>query len=416
MIVGTHESPDVVAIVPTLGTKPERLLRALDSLWRQETDARLAVVVVINSDNVDAAAGLPDWARVEVAGLNLGWAGGLAFGRSLVEADHVWLVQDDMVLAPGCLDGLLVALADDSGLGMVAPLVLDDDGLVVARTGGAYRTPDGVYVDWQPPEATPIHEFTTMDGYAYIGSRGMLVRTSVWDDVGGMDPLFYPLTWADADFCAALDDRGYRFRLVAEAHCTHEQSGSTPSRYSGLLWHRHLERLERKWLRGVDEGAEARSAPVVHPELKPHLLTSIAVAAASLASALAVRFEESDSKLAETWERLGQTNDYAVATERERDEARRLIDELRHERDVERGALDEARRERDEAHRDLAQSRSEAERLRRELGEVHEHIETLERDAQAVRQELDAVLHSRSWRLSAPLRRASSFVRRRRGH
>jgi hypothetical protein len=63
----------------------------------------------------------------------------------------------------------------------------------------------------------PIDEFTTLEGYAYIPSRGMLIRSAVWDEVGGMDPRYYPVVWADGDFCAALAHHDHRFRLVAEA-------------------------------------------------------------------------------------------------------------------------------------------------------------------------------------------------------
>lgn len=402
MIVSTAERPDVVAIVPTLGTKVERLLSALSSLEAQQTDARLAVVVVVNSDDHEVAAALPDWVRVEVVGLNLGWAGGLAFGRSLVETDHIWLVQDDMVLEPGCLEGLLSALADDDGLGMVAPLVLDENGLVVARSGGAYRTPEGEYVDWQPPEAVPIDEFTTLEGYAYIGSRGMLIRSAVWDEVGGMDAQFYPVVWADGDFCAALAHHQHRFRLVAEARCAHEQAGSTPSRFGALLWHRHRERLERKWLKGADEGVAARAAAAVHPELDRQLLTSIAVASTSLVRELAARFEETDSKLAETWERLGETNSYALAVEGERDEARRLLELARHDVAALQKQLDDEHAARAEVSATIVY-----------LDDLEGKLRHTEQERAQIEAELADVLSSRSWRLSAPLRRLSSIVRRR---
>lgn len=400
MIVGIDDNPDVVAIVPTLGTKVERLRRSLDSLFLQETDVRLAVVVVANTNDSAITSVLPEWAHVEVVGLNLGWAGGLAFGRSMVSTQAVWLVQDDMVLEPGCLDALWSALVSDSSLGMVAPLVVKN-GLVAAGTAAAFRNENNEYFGWYPAEDVPLDSFVMPRDVAYIGSRGMLIPTRVWDEVGGMDPLFYPLVWADADFCLALERSGYEFALVRDAHCDHEQMGSTPRHFGALLWHRNRARLERKWFSGPELSETTRRETEVNSRLSIQLTRSIAVAAASLAQEIAQRFVEASTQLSVLSERLAEVNDYAIARERERDELRAIHDGLESEVRELRAQLKAALTTVDDHEPATAP-----------IQDFNQQLNVAHAELARTQDELNSVLSSRSWRLSAPLRRVAALFRR----
>jgi GT2 family glycosyltransferase len=352
MLVALADRPDVVALIPTLGASPDRLARAVGSLVEQQTDARLAVLVVVNAES-SAVATLDPRVAVVHAGLNLGWAGGLAFGRSLVQAEQLWLVQDDMVLDAGCLDALRTALRDDEGLALVAPMVLRE-GRVAARSVGAHRDAQWQFSGWYPEVDTPLDEIGALEGYAYVGSRGMLVRTAVWDAVGGMDPRFYPVMWVDVDLCSMLLARGLRFRSVIDAHCTHEQSASTPSQLSALLWHRNLALLRQKHA-GGPTGSAPSITGAVDARLEPGLIATIARAAASLVRELADRVEHDHREL----ERL-----------------RQRLDEL-------------------EPERAEAADRIAAAEQRAQLAEHHARLADLE---------VAAMRSSRSWRITAPLR------------
>ncbi|UTT62999.1 glycosyltransferase family 2 protein [Microcella humidisoli] len=346
MLVTLDDHPDVVALIPTLGASPTRLARAVASLVDQQGDARLAVLVIVNAETSSPTTLDPRVAVVH-AGLNLGWAGGLAFGRSLVRAEQLWLVQDDMVLDPGCLSALRAALADDPGLALVAPMVMRD-GLVVARTVGADRDDAWEFSGWYPEVDTPLDDVDRLEGFAYVGSRGMLVRTAMWDAVGGMDPRFYPVMWVDVDLCSTLLARGLRFRSVRDAHCSHEQSASTTTQYSAVLWHRNLSLLRQKHANGP-AGRVPSVEGAVDARIEPALVATIARAAASLVRELADRIELDHAELERTRER----------------------------------------------HADLSSQRDDSEA----------RIAAAEHRARLAELELAAMRASRSWRLTAPLRR-----------
>lgn len=284
VLVELSETPDVIAIIPTLGTRAARLTACLDSLRAQTGPQRLAVIVVVNGP-----AGLidpiPDVTVVH-AGINLGWAGGIAFGRTLGSAPLIWLVQDDMTPALDALDHLVTALRSDDDLALVAPVVVDDDGLVIPRSCGGIMNGAGEIVQWLP--AAPVRPeqldaLPQLRELAYLPSRGMLVRLDDWDAVGGMDPGYYPVLWGDVALCRAVVDAGKRFALVPSALVKHPGNGSSTPAYAAFLHERNGERFRR--LR-----ADPDSDAPLDPRIPPDTLERVARAATQALAELAQRY------------------------------------------------------------------------------------------------------------------------------
>jgi len=132
-----------------------------------------------------------------------------------------------------------------------------------------------------PPEQ--VGSIAELANLSYVPSRGMLVRRDDWDAVGGMDPGYYPVLWADVDFCRRLTDIGRRFGLVASAMVAHPGNASTTPAYSRFLHERNARRFRRL------HGERARDAPV-DERIPPATLRAVAQAAAETLSELAGRY------------------------------------------------------------------------------------------------------------------------------
>jgi len=112
----------VGCVVLTMGTRPDDLRRAVDSLLAQE-DVEVDVVVVGNGWQ---PAGLPD--RVKTVGLptNVGIPGGRHAGVAHVQGDLLLFCDDDAALADERTLTRLIAMFDrDPGLGIVQPRPVD---------------------------------------------------------------------------------------------------------------------------------------------------------------------------------------------------------------------------------------------------------------------------------------------------
>lgn len=287
MHVALTDHPDVTAVIPTLGANESRLRACVAALEAQITSKRFAILVIVNSPTSPTPVLDVPLASVVRAGMNLGWAGGLALGRTLTDAPQLWLVQDDMTPEVDCLARLSHALDQDPGLASVAPIVIDEMGMVRRHSCGGELGPDGNIALPFPEKDTPQDELENGAELDYIPGRGTLVRTADWDNVGGMDPRFYPVLWVDVDFCAALRSADRRFAIERSAVASHETNGSTPSALGQFLFGRNQYLFATKWIAGAskepDTSRPSRAADLdgaLHPKIEPHLLAIVAQTAA----------------------------------------------------------------------------------------------------------------------------------------
>lgn len=227
----------ICAIIPTLGTNVERLAAAVDAVWAQSVDDDLDLVVVVNGSGLAEGPALDARTRVVVAGANLGWGGGLHMGRAFTEAEFLWLVQDDSYPEQRCLRELLDVLDAAPKQGIVSPIVVRTEPMrenspkvpyAYAGSWGGVLASDGRLAYSVPRRDLPLVQITTVPPLDYVPSRGMLIRASVWDQVGGADLRAYPTGWVDVLLCTAVREAGYTIGLATSAHIRHDRNASTP--------------------------------------------------------------------------------------------------------------------------------------------------------------------------------------------
>lgn len=244
MIVALEDTPDVVAVVPTLAGNMSRLRSCIDSVCASEIKGRLAVVVVWNDPRVEPV----DLGPVTIVepGMNLGLPGGMNFAREFITAPRMWIVQDDMTVASNCLRLLMERQNQADNPAVVSPVILNDQGLVPAKSRAGTVLPGGVLDQWYPFEDLSPDAFDSDVRLDWVSLSGALVRCDAWDAVGGMDPAFYPLMHSDVDFGYRVTRKGMTVVLEPHVVISHERNGSTPSLFARFLYERNAERFEAK--------------------------------------------------------------------------------------------------------------------------------------------------------------------------
>lgn len=433
MLVDLDDRPDVVAVIPTLARDIPRLQRCLDAVRASETTRRLAILCIVNAPTLDDAplerAALDrDGVTVEVAGLNLGWAGGLVFGRCFTGDAALWLVQDDMLVGPDTLERLAIALDADPALGVVGPIVVGADGLVPAGSCGGTLSAEGRIVGWQPVGPTAPESLTGLEDLDYLPSRGMLLRAAVWDAVGGADPWLYPVQYVDVDLCFGMHALGLRHQLVVDATVAHAGSGSTPSGFGLFVQTRNAERFLRRWFPTsphrdelADGSRDDRASPVgalgaaLHPRLPAHLVGAVAQSAADTLLHLAGAYaRERREALAHRTHTDAAIEQVSVALANADAYARTLEGEVARLRDSHAKAEWGQREQQESAMR--ASARADAEAVAAAVAAAQVDRLTEERDALQGRlldaeHRAEAVESARLWKLTAPIRAIADRLR-----
>ena len=244
MIVALDADPDVVAVVPTLGRNLERLRTCLESILQSSFDGRLAVIVVWN----DPRRPVPNLGQVTILepGINLGFPIALNVARKEVSAPYLWIVQDDQTVERDCLQVLVNRIQGIDRPAVVRPVVVNDAGKIPATScGGLLRDGGATHEPYPLTDITPdqVDQDVRLD---WVTLSGALVHCEAWDEVGGMDPMFFPLQWSDCDLGYRMTRIGIPVLLEAAARVTHERFGSTPSLFREYISDRNRAYLMRK--------------------------------------------------------------------------------------------------------------------------------------------------------------------------
>ncbi len=197
------------------------------------------VVVVHNLPAADVA--VPPGARFDVVQLHntrpLGFAANHNLAFSHCTTHWFAVLNPDLEFSCGNpFPPLLDAAATDSGLGAVAPVLLDP-GTRAPAPARALVTPLELLrrrlPGWAPPQQPQ-----------WLVGAFVLVRAKAFRDVGGFDAR-YRLYCEDVDFGLRLQLAGWRIHRVAQARVVHDKQQASHRQLRYLWW--HLTGLARLW-------------------------------------------------------------------------------------------------------------------------------------------------------------------------
>ena len=214
-------APETVAVVVVTFNRADLLAGMLDGLAAQ-TRRPDAVIVVDNASTdhtrevLAARTDLP--LHVTHHPDNIGGAGGFHLGvRAAYDAgwDRVWLMDDDVVPAPGCLEALmavdedcLIAVRDDLAGRLVEKAAIDFD----LRNPLAIH-PKRATVDAAYPDRASMPALVEVQNVAF---EGFMARRSVVAEIGFPDPAFF-IFYDDAEYAVRARRAGRHVWAVRDA-------------------------------------------------------------------------------------------------------------------------------------------------------------------------------------------------------
>lgn len=222
-------------------------------------------VVVYDNASVDATLGLlpHDSTRVIRASQNDGFAAGT--NRALAESRgrYVFLLNPDCALEPRALRVLGDFLDANPNAAAAAPLLIDAEGCS-QREFQLRRLPtlralaaEALLVDKMMPRnrATAHYRYADLDlskpqRIEQPAAAALLVRRSVFEEIGGFDEQFSPAWFEDVDFCRRLAEAKRELFVVPAARARHGGGASLEHMPYALfidLWYRNMWRYARKW-------------------------------------------------------------------------------------------------------------------------------------------------------------------------
>jgi len=267
-------------------TGAECLRSSIESI-RQSVDRRLTISIVDNDAPEPLPVGLAEQADVVVLrpGENLGFARGNNLGVRGGDADHLLLINPDVVLSRQAFRSMAELLDGNPRVAACAPRLTNPDGS--PQVGSAGYLPSIASVTRQ---ALPLARLLGKgEGRALFVSPGaraadggflsvdwlsaacMLIRRRAFEEVGGFDERFF-LYGEDIDLGKRLRERGWQLAYLPQVSVEHEhlQADRQQARRApdcawldgiDLYYRLHTPRL-RRLLHGIGCGGFALRALV----------------------------------------------------------------------------------------------------------------------------------------------------------
>ncbi|MGO1560663.1 Glycosyl transferase, family 2 [Actinomycetales bacterium JB111] len=189
-------------------------------------------------------------------------AGGTLDVASGSRPDWLWLLHDDSAPAPHALDRQLRAAEAGRSLAVVGAKQVDWDDPTRLVEVGVQATRSGRRVpDIEPREIDQGQHDARTDVLA-VGTAGMLIGTTVWEEMGGTDPSLGP--FGDGlELCRRVRAAGYRVVVEPTAHVRHRRATYLGLRDSGDGGVRVLDEDHRP---RTEDGADRHADPHGLPE------------------------------------------------------------------------------------------------------------------------------------------------------
>jgi GT2 family glycosyltransferase len=228
---------DLSVIIVTYNSCALTLACVASVLAERRVDSpTLEVIVVDNASTDDTLPTLRQQApdvRLLPQSANLGFARGNNVGLAAARGRHLLLLNSDTEVRPGALAALAAFLDAHPEAGACGPMLLNPDG-TLQPSGRELPTLASLLLDM-----TRLHRLRRRDLYAQRGrdytqvttvgelsAAALLVRRSVYEQVGGLDPAFFAY-YEDVDWCKRIGDAGHRVYYVPQAQVMHHWQGTS---------------------------------------------------------------------------------------------------------------------------------------------------------------------------------------------
>ena len=227
--------PKVSILIPNKD-HTEDLEKCLQSIWKKTTWDNFEVIVIENNSTDPATFAYYEKAKQRYDGLKVvtypekgfNFSGINNFGRKAASGEYLLLLNNDVEVINGdWLTELLRQCAHPGGAAICgAMLYYPDETLqhagVITGLGGyaghshKYKKKGG---------SGYLFRAATVQDFSAVTGACLLVKASVYDEVGGLDEQF-AVAFNDVDFCLRVRDAGYRIAWTPYAELTHYESKS----------------------------------------------------------------------------------------------------------------------------------------------------------------------------------------------
>jgi GT2 family glycosyltransferase len=207
------------------------LKKSVSSLLRS-TYSSYQIIIVDNASSDESVLRFQkefgeDLKKIQILSLtrNYGFSIANNIGAKKAKGKYILFLNNDTEIEPSCLDRLVTLMESDALIGVAQPKIRLVNRRDTLDCAGAFFNPIGYsYVRGEFEE--DHGQYNLLDEISYAKGAAMIVRKTVWTDLGGFDPLFF-VYFEETDFCWRVWLSGYKVVFVPSALVFHVGGATT---------------------------------------------------------------------------------------------------------------------------------------------------------------------------------------------
>jgi GT2 family glycosyltransferase len=139
---------------------------------------------------------------------NLGFLQNCNHAASFARGEYLHFLNNDTKVTPNWLSTLVGLMDRDKTIGMAGSKLVYPDGRLQEAGGIIWQDASGWnYGHKQDPDAP---EFNYVKEVDYISGASIMVRKSIWEQLGGFNEMYNPAYCEDSDLAFAIREQGFR--------------------------------------------------------------------------------------------------------------------------------------------------------------------------------------------------------------
>ncbi|AIQ55096.1 glycosyltransferase [Paenibacillus sp. FSL R7-0331] len=215
-----YENPKVSIIIPVYN-QWNYTYSCLTSILKNTADVSYEVIIAddMSTDETVNIANYVENITVVRDGVNRGFLLNCNNAAKRARGKYVFFLNNDTSVQPEWLSSLVELADTNENIGMVGSKLVYPDGRLQEAGGIIWNDASGWnYGRLDDPEKPEYNYVKEVD---YISGAAILIRSSIWEELGGFDERYVPAYFEDSDLAFEIRQRGYKVLLQPKSVVVH---------------------------------------------------------------------------------------------------------------------------------------------------------------------------------------------------